>query len=139
MDTDCVPTLTECIDFQKCINKNSWLQETENIAGRTNGSQYEVKCDSTTNNAHPATNGQESGLVTCICDGKVECEWTSPDFLGPITEDDLCISESNCPLKQWFEYEGTSGKLKTLTNRNLDYRVRYKLKDLFTNYFNFFA
>jgi len=56
--------------------------------------------------AMPANNGGSSGTINCVCDGNNDCEWQSTDFLGDITEDGICPSDSNCPISTWLMYDG---------------------------------
>merc|ERR1712062_314077 len=45
-------------------------------------------------------------MGNCVCDGNNDCEWQSTDFLGEITEDGICPSDSNCPISTWLMYDG---------------------------------
>jgi hypothetical protein len=64
---------------------------------------YSITC---AGDKYPANNGNGNGHIACVCDGKVDCSWQSDDFLGDLTEDGICISDTTCPLSKWFEYEG---------------------------------
>ena len=112
-DIKCEASLTECVDFASCINPNGALtvlgRETCNNTTCTactdgvdcnnvneNGDGVLVECAGP--DAYPANNGGTDGTIACICDGKNPCEWDSEDFLGDITEDDICITDHTCPV-----------------------------------------
>ena len=87
-DTSCDATLLECPDFDLCVNKGGLTYDD------TTG---EVTC--TDPNAYPANDGNpNSGIVTCVCDGKNNCEWQSDDFKGDIEEECMCLTDSKCPV-----------------------------------------
>ena len=107
----CVPSPDHCIDFAKCINPNGYI----NIVGdadcteatctsgytgsdpETNGFGYEVSC--TEPGSTLAANGASTAFIACNCDGKTDCQWESDDLPGPLTEDGVCPSDSDCPGK----------------------------------------
>jgi len=99
-DNRCVATSTTCPDFSLCINKNGWLSEDSGDGTTT----ITVSCADP--DAMPANNGGSNGVINCVCDGNNDCEWQSTDFLGEITEDGICPSDSNCPISTWLMYDG---------------------------------
>jgi len=117
LDESCVPTNDQCIDFAKCVNINGHINvvgdadcvETSCTAGytgsdpETDGFGYEVSC--TEPGSYLASTGT-SGFIACNCDGKNPCEWESDDITGDITEDDICITDSTCPITEWIDHDG---------------------------------
>ena len=91
LDTKCEPSLTECSNFDECINTNGDLTVIDN------GGSLTVSCVDP--DAIPANNGGTSGVVTCVCDGKNDCSWESDDFVAEITEDGMCITDHVCPVR----------------------------------------
>lgn len=91
MDTSCQASLTECVDFDECINKNDALT----VTGQTTDTVTVTCADP---DAYPANNGGTDGVLTCICDGKNECVWESDDFVGELTEDGMCLTDHVCPV-----------------------------------------
>ena len=64
---------------------------------------------------------QPKGTIACICDGKNPCTWQSEDFLGDITEEDLCITDSECPISVWTDYYGLIDVTKERFLTDLDH------------------
>ena len=107
--SSCVPSPNHCIDFSKCVNPNGYI----NIVGdadcteatctsgftgsdpETNGFGYEVSC--TEPGSTLGANGASTAFIACNCDGKTDCQWESDDLPGPLTEDGVCPSDSDCP------------------------------------------
>ena len=115
-DDRCEATLTQCVDFDLCINKNGYLSDdgdadcdpsvgSSSCADCTSCAQGPnehgagIKLSCTDPDAFPANNGGTDGYIYCECDGKSNCEWKSDDFKGDLTEDDICITDSNCPVR----------------------------------------
>ena len=108
--------MTQCVDFDLCINKNGYLSDdgdadcdpsvgSSSCTDCTSCAQGEnehgagIKLSCTDPDAFPANNGGTNGYIYCECDGKNNCEWKSDDFKGDLTEDDICITDSNCPVR----------------------------------------
>ena len=51
-------------------------------------------------NAFPANDGNPNSdmTISCVCDGKTNCEWQSDDWSGPIEEDCMCLTDTKCPV-----------------------------------------
>jgi len=114
LDVSCDATLDSCPDFDTCINKNGALTTlsrqncndtvcttcTDGVdcaADPSKGTDgVEIECADPS--AYPALNGGDKGTIACVCDGKNPCTWQSDDFLGDIAEDDLCITNTDCPI-----------------------------------------
>jgi hypothetical protein len=94
-DADCDPSVgsSSCADCTSCAQGPN-----EHGAG--------IKLSCTDPDAFPANNGGTDGYIYCECDGKSNCEWKSDDFKGDLTEDDICITDSNCPVSPWLSYDG---------------------------------
>ena len=113
-DVPCEASLTECVDFDTCINPNGAMNKlnradcsgtdcnmcTDGVDCAYNpnegGDGVTVECAAT--GAYPANNGGTTGDIACVCDGKNLCEWQSEDFKGDITEDGVCITDHTCPV-----------------------------------------
>lgn len=117
LDESCVATNDQCVDFTKCININGHINvvgdaycvETSCTAGytgsdpETDGFGYEVSC---TEPGSYLASSATSDFIACNCDGKNPCEWESDDITGDITEDDICITDSTCPITEWIDHDG---------------------------------
>ena len=119
-DDRCEATLTNCKDFDTCINTKGYLNPVTDATCDTavgsssctdggtrdgsDGSGIKIECSDP--DAFPSNNGGTDGYIYCTCDGKNPCEWKSEDFLGDLTEDDMCITDSNCPVTPWLTYDG---------------------------------
>ena len=114
VDTSCDATLTQCVDFAKCMNSGGLT-----VTGRANcvgtnctactdgvdcGNEYEggdgliLQCSDP--NALPANDGGPNAdmSIACVCDGKTNCEWQSEDFKGELEEDCMCVTDTKCPV-----------------------------------------
>merc|ERR1712037_356056 len=101
----CVPTKTECVSFQTCLNADGFLSNDATLgpfAGEPEKVEsYQVSCSDP--DAIPATNaGGVDGAIHCTCDGKSDCYWSSDDFLGELTEEEMCITDTTCPSSRIF-------------------------------------
>jgi len=105
----CVPTKTECVSFQTCLNADGFLSNDATLgpfAGEPEKVEsYQVSCSDP--DAIPATNaGGVDGAIHCTCDGKSDCYWSSDDFLGELTEEEMCITDTTCPVSMFKTYTG---------------------------------
>ena len=91
LDTSCDATLTDCMDFDTCINTNDALTVTNTV-----NNTITVECNDP--DALPANNGGTDGVLECVCDGKNNCVWKSDDFVGELTEDGMCVTDHVCPV-----------------------------------------
>jgi hypothetical protein len=128
LDTTCDATLTQCVDFDKCMNTGGLaVTGRETCTGNTNdGTLVCVPCTEGVDcanpnedgdgivlecadpNAFPANDGNANSdmTISCVCDGKTECEWQSDDWSGPIEEDCMCLTDTKCPVTPFREFEG---------------------------------